>query len=80
MSLSIKLFITTLLARFYFVKDEDLLEIIGSSKNIPSLQRHFKNMFAGVAKILLDKDDSKVLGLSSKEGEEVGDACFYYLI
>ena len=34
--------------RFYFVGDEDLLEIIGNSKNLPRLQKHFKKMFAGI--------------------------------
>ena len=33
--------------RFYFVGDEDLLEIIGNSKNVQRLQKHFKKMFAG---------------------------------
>lgn len=51
--------------------DEDLLEIIGNSKNIPRLQKHFKKMFAGVASIILNEDDSQVVGLTSKEGEEV---------
>ncbi|XP_059178510.1 cytoplasmic dynein 1 heavy chain 1-like isoform X2 [Physella acuta] len=57
--------------RFYFVGDEDLLEIIGNSKNIPRLQKHFKKMFAGVASIILNEDESHVVGLTSKEGEEV---------
>ncbi|KAK7504322.1 hypothetical protein BaRGS_00004626, partial [Batillaria attramentaria] len=57
--------------RFYFVGDEDLLEIIGNSKNIPRLQKHFKKMFAGVASIVLSEDESHVTGLTSKEGEEV---------
>ena len=57
--------------RFYFVGDEDLLEIIGNSKNIPRLQKHFKKMFAGVSSIILNEDYTSVLGLSSKEGEEV---------
>ena len=30
--------------RFYFVGDEDLLEIIGNTKNVPRLQKHFKKM------------------------------------
>ena len=54
--------------RFYFVGDEDLLEIIGNSKNVPRLQKHFKKMFAGVAAIILDEDDTQVTGISSKEG------------
>ncbi|XP_041352869.1 LOW QUALITY PROTEIN: cytoplasmic dynein 1 heavy chain 1-like [Gigantopelta aegis] len=57
--------------RFYFVGDEDLLEIIGNSKNVPRLQKHFKKMFAGVYSIVLNEDDSQVKGLMSKEGEEV---------
>lgn len=62
---------------FYFVGDEDLLEIIGNSKNIPRLQKHFKKMFAGVASIILSEDESHVNGLISKEGEEVW-RCFFF--
>lgn len=51
--------------------DEDLLEIIGNSKNVAKLQKHFKKMFAGVASILLNEDNTEVLGISSREGEEV---------
>lgn len=51
--------------------DEDLLEIIGNSKNIPRLQKHFKKMFAGVAAIILEEEDTVVTGIASKEGEEV---------
>ncbi|XP_070608209.1 cytoplasmic dynein 1 heavy chain 1 isoform X1 [Erythrolamprus reginae] len=57
--------------RFYFVGDEDLLEIIGNSKNVAKLQKHFKKMFAGVSSIILNEDSSIVLGISSREGEEV---------
>lgn len=57
--------------RFYFVGDEDLLEIIGNSKSIPKLQKHFKKMFAGVAAIVVNEDETLITGLSSKEGEEV---------
>lgn len=47
------------------------MEIIGNSKNVPRLQKHFKKMFAGVHAIKLNDDSTEVLGLSSKEGEEV---------
>ncbi|KAJ8935144.1 hypothetical protein NQ314_012962 [Rhamnusium bicolor] len=57
--------------RFYFVGDEDLLEIIGNSKNIARLQKHFKKMFAGVASILLNEDNTVITGIASREGEEV---------
>jgi dynein heavy chain 1 len=57
--------------RFYFVGDEDLLEIIGNSKNVSRLQRHFKKMFAGISSIILSEDGASVLGMASNEGEEV---------
>jgi len=57
--------------RFYFVGDEDLLEIIGNSKNIARLQKHFKKMFAGVASIILNEDNTIITGIASREGEEV---------
>ncbi|OZJ04271.1 hypothetical protein BZG36_02479 [Bifiguratus adelaidae] len=57
--------------RFYFVGDEDLLEIIGNSKEIPRIQKHFKKMFAGIANILLDDDGIFITGISSREGEIV---------
>lgn len=57
--------------RFYFVGDEDLLEIIGNSKNVARLQKHFKKMFAGVASILLNEDNTIITGIASREGEEI---------
>ncbi|CAB0033630.1 unnamed protein product [Trichogramma brassicae] len=57
--------------RFYFVGDEDLLEIIGNSKNLTRLQKHFKKMFAGVATIILNEENDIILGIASREGEEV---------
>ena len=57
--------------RFYFVGDEDLLEIIGNSKNVARLQKHFKKMFAGVHTIMLNEDATLVNGICSKEGEDV---------
>ncbi|CAH1114572.1 unnamed protein product [Psylliodes chrysocephalus] len=57
--------------RFYFVGDEDLLEIIGNSKNVARLQKHFKKMFAGVASILLNDNNTIITGIASREGEEV---------
>ncbi|KAF9922924.1 hypothetical protein FBU30_006961 [Linnemannia zychae] len=57
--------------RFYFVGDEDLLEIIGNSKDVVRIQKHFKKMFAGISSIILNDDMTSVLGMSSKEGESV---------
>ena len=65
------LFINFLCSSFYFVGDEDLLEIIGNSKSVEKLQKHFKKMFAGIAAVQLSEDQNTIYGISSREGEEV---------
>lgn len=57
--------------RFYFVGDEDLLEIIGNSKDIRRIMKHFKKMFAGISTLQLDEEETQLLGFASKEGEEI---------
>ncbi|KAH0590223.1 hypothetical protein H2248_000395 [Termitomyces sp. 'cryptogamus'] len=57
--------------RFYFVGDEDLLEIIGNSKDILRIMKHLKKMFAGISTIMLDEDLTEIQGMASREGEEV---------
>ena len=57
--------------RFYFVGDEDLLEIIGNSKDILRIMKHLKKMFAGISTVRLDEDVTQIQAMSSREGEEV---------
>uniref|UniRef100_A0A1I7XRM1 DHC_N2 domain-containing protein n=1 Tax=Heterorhabditis bacteriophora TaxID=37862 RepID=A0A1I7XRM1_HETBA len=57
--------------RFYFVGDEDLLEIMGNSKDIARLQKHLKKMFAGVTAIDVGEEDRIITALHSREGERV---------
>ncbi|KZF19340.1 dynein heavy chain [Xylona heveae TC161] len=56
--------------RFYFVGDEDLLEIIGNSNDTLRISKHFRKMFAGLAGLVMD-EESIISGFVSKEGEEV---------
>ncbi|KAI9886106.1 MAG: Dynein heavy chain, cytoplasmic [Watsoniomyces obsoletus] len=56
--------------RFYFVGDEDLLEIIGNSNDVLRVTKHFKKMFAGVSGLLIE-EESDIVGISSRDGEEV---------
>ncbi|KAG8527498.1 uncharacterized protein KY384_007650 [Bacidia gigantensis] len=56
--------------RFYFVGDEDLLEIIGNSSDTLRIAKHFRKMFAGLAGLLMD-EEAIITGFTSKEGEEV---------
>ena len=57
--------------RFYFVGDEDLLEIIGNSKDVERIQKHLRKMFAGLSLLVLDDEKTTVLGMASAEGETV---------
>eukprot|EP00761_Pharyngomonas_kirbyi_P012437 gb/GECH01012464.1/.p1 GENE.gb/GECH01012464.1/~~gb/GECH01012464.1/.p1 ORF type:complete len:4713 (+),score=1227.40 gb/GECH01012464.1/:1-14139(+) len=57
--------------RFYFVGDEDLLEIIGQSTDPRQVLKHLKKMFAGIGTLMMNEEASEVLGMASKEGEEI---------
>lgn len=56
--------------RFYFVGDEDLLEMIGNSNDTLRIAKHFKKMFAGLSGLIMD-DETVISGFTSKEGEAV---------
>lgn len=56
--------------RFYFVGDEDLLEIIGNSNDTLRIAKHLRKMFAGISGLITDEDGT-ITGFTSKEGEEV---------
>ncbi|KAI6221986.1 Dynein heavy chain, cytoplasmic [Aphelenchoides besseyi] len=57
--------------RFYFVGDEDLLEIMGNSKDLVRIQKHLKKMFAGIMAIDVDEENLLIKGIVSREGEQV---------
>jgi hypothetical protein len=57
--------------RFYFIGDDDLLEIIGNSKDLDKTQKHLRKMFAGVASLTLADENARIVGMSSAEGETV---------
>ena len=56
--------------RFYFVGDEDLLEIIGNSNDTLRVAKHLRKMFAGLSGLTMN-EDSVIIGFTSREGEEV---------
>ncbi|EGG11538.1 uncharacterized protein MELLADRAFT_46877 [Melampsora larici-populina 98AG31] len=57
--------------RFYFVGDEDLLEILGNSKDILRVVKHLKKMFAGLSTLTFDEEITRIEKMCSREGEEV---------
>jgi dynein heavy chain 1 len=57
--------------RFYFVGDEDLLEILGNSKDLVRIQKHLKKMFAGIMAMEVDEEQKLITAIVSREGESV---------
>jgi dynein heavy chain 1 len=46
----------SLFLRFFFLGDEDLLEIIRKGKAIDEIQKHFKKMFSEISHVTLEKN------------------------
>lgn len=57
--------------RFYFLGDEDLLEIIGNSSDALRVTKHLKKMFAGLASLETSADQSSIIAMTSRDGETV---------
>ncbi|KAG2392323.1 hypothetical protein C9374_012575 [Naegleria lovaniensis] len=63
--------------RFYFLSDDDLLQILGQSKDPNAMQRHLSNLFEGIKYLKIEKSsDSRQFGFfaksfMSKEGEQI---------
>ncbi|XP_053312461.1 cytoplasmic dynein 2 heavy chain 1 isoform X2 [Spea bombifrons] len=57
--------------RFYFIGDDDLLEILGQSTNPAVIQSHLKKLFAGVNSVTFDDDFKNITAMKSLEGEVV---------
>jgi len=65
--------------RFYFLSDEDLLEIIGNSKDPEPINKHIKKIYEGINKLITDSGSggrgaSKVhtiVELEAPDGERI---------
>ncbi|KAM9321467.1 cytoplasmic dynein 2 heavy chain 1 [Gastrophryne carolinensis] len=57
--------------RFYFIGDDDLLEILGQSTNPAVIQSHLKKLFAGVNSVDFDTNFKHIVAIKSLEGEVV---------
>ncbi|KAI5541278.1 dynein heavy chain family protein family [Trichomonas vaginalis G3] len=55
--------------RFFFIGDEDLLEIIGKSSQINEIQKHFSKMFEGLHQV--KTENKQITQISCNEGETV---------
>lgn len=57
--------------RFYFVGNDDMLELIGNSTDIMIICKHIKNIFPGISSLLYNNETLLITGIISAEGEEV---------
>ncbi|XP_075274100.1 cytoplasmic dynein 2 heavy chain 1 isoform X3 [Opisthocomus hoazin] len=57
--------------RFYFIGDDDLLEILGQSTNPLVIQSHLKKLFAGINSVNFDEEFKYIVAMKSVEGETV---------
>ncbi|KAK3801155.1 hypothetical protein RRG08_006872 [Elysia crispata] len=61
----------SLFPRFYFIGDDDLLEILGQATNPTVIQSHLKKLFAGIHSVDFDSDNSHIIAMKSLDGEIV---------
>lgn len=60
-----------LFPRFYFVGNEDLLEIIGSATDVLRINKHLKKMFSGVSSVDFESESLSITAINSEQGEKV---------
>ena len=60
----------TVFSRFYFLADEDLLQILSDSKNPKKVQPHFGTCFEAIKKVTF-LDDLKITTMHSREKEAI---------
>ncbi|XP_078258653.1 cytoplasmic dynein 2 heavy chain 1 isoform X2 [Rhinoraja longicauda] len=57
--------------RFYFIGDDDLLEILGQSTNPSIIQTHLRKLFAGINSVDFDEGFQHIIAMKSLDGEVV---------
>lgn len=60
-----------LFPRFYFLGNEDLLELIGGAGDFLRINKHIKQMFFGVDSLIKDNDTQCIVEVVSPEGEKL---------
>ena len=57
--------------RFYFIGDDDLLQILGQATKPAIIQTHLKKLFAGIYNVNFDQTNQFIVTMNSIEGEVV---------
>lgn len=53
--------------RFYFLSNDELIDILANSQNIDVIQQHLKTLFDNIVKIDLQEDTVEFINSSEKE-------------
>ena len=64
-------FVLFLSYRFYFIGDDDLLQILGQATKPAIIQTHLKKLFAGIHTVNFDSDNKHIISMNSIQGEVV---------
>ena len=58
--------------RFYFLSNDELLEILAKSCDIEAIQKNMKKCFDGVHRLILSEPPIRtIIGMQSPEGEKI---------
>lgn len=59
--------------RFYFLSDDELIEILSQTRNVQAVQPHLQKCFDNIKKVEFtqEKDSKEIIGMWSSEGEYV---------
>ena len=57
--------------RFYFIGDDDLLEILGQAQNPTVIQAHLKKLFQGIHSVVFSDNKKQIIAMKSSAGELV---------
>ncbi|CDK26410.1 unnamed protein product [Kuraishia capsulata CBS 1993] len=55
--------------RFYFLNNEDLLDIVGNANTLSIIGHHIAKMFSGISNLITDETFDRISGVVSPEGE-----------
>ena len=55
--------------RFYFLSNEELVQILSNSQDIISIQKYIVKCFEAISSVIIE--DKKIVGMTSPEGEKV---------
>ena len=58
--------------RFYFLSNDELLDILAKSQNLEAVELHLNKCFEGLVKLMMENErTSTIIGMISPEGENV---------